>query len=183
MHHQVAFDSTDQTDPRNYPFRVSPFISLQHRFRMKFKNALHDHRAETLNLVETLRVLFNRPGIRVVHQALGQFLEDECVKTGALNCVPEGCPNGIGSDREVRTLIPPQKPVTFGHDEIYDFVDFQVIREDVYAAMQEEASFQTLFSFIVRVEDCLAILFDSQLPLIHPYQDELECLGRVLRKA
>ena len=150
---------------------------------MKFKNALHNQRAETLNLAETLRELFNWPGIQMVHQALRQLLEDEFVKTGTLNCVPEDCPNGIGSDREVRTLIPPQKPFTFGHDDISDFADSQVIREDVYAAKQEEASFQTLSSFIVRVEYCLAVLFDSQLPLIHPYQDELEGLGRVLRKA
>ena len=148
---------------------------------MKFENALHDRRAKTLNLAETLRVLFNRPGIRVVHQVLGQLFENEFVKTGTLNCVPADSPNGIGSDREICALIPEQNPVTIGHDEIYNFFDVQVIGEDVYAAKQEETSFQTLFPFIVRVEYCLAVLFDSQLPLIHPYQDELEGLGSVLR--
>ena len=147
---------------------------------MKFKNALHDHRAKTL--IEALRVLFNRPGIRVVHQALSQLLENEFVKRGTLNCVPEDCPNGIGSDWEIWALIPEQNPVTFGYDEIYDFVDSQIIGEDVYTAQQEEASFQTQFPFIVRVEYCLAVLFNSQLPLVHPYQDELEGLGSVLRK-
>ena len=150
---------------------------------MQFENAPHNHRAEALDLAETLSVLFNRPGIRVVHQALSQLLENEFVKTGTLNCVPEDCSNGIGSDREVWTLIPPQEPVTFGHDEIYDFVDVQVIGKDVYAAKQEEASFQTLLSFVVRIKYCLAVLLDSQLPLIHPYQNEVEGLGRVLRKA
>ena len=150
---------------------------------MKFKNALHDHRAETLNFAETLRVLFNWPGIQLVHQALSQLLEDEFVKTRTLNCVLEDCPYGIGSDREVQTLIHPQNGFTFGHDKIYDFVDVQIIREDVYTAEEEEASFQTLSFLIVRVEYCLAVFSDSQLPLIHPDQDELESLGRVLRKA